>query len=181
MKLILGLFTALLLSACAGEQIVSVQVIEPPVPVRSVLRADQGWRLVDKGALLIDVRDPEVFAHSHIDRAINVPLPELVARHKGFKVKKSQLIVVYGTMSARAGVTRSLLVKHGYANAHDAGSFEDMVAVRPGALIKAWSYDIDAHMIQQERVLRFADKKTTKGVQRPQVESFAIGVPRTRH
>ena len=82
LKLITGLLTALTLSACAGEQIVPVQVIEPPVPVRSVLRANQGWRLVDKGALLIDVRDPGVFAHSHIDRAVNIPLPELVAQQE---------------------------------------------------------------------------------------------------
>lgn len=177
LKLILGLLTALFLSACAGEQIVSVQVIEPPIPARSVLRANQGWRLVDKGALLIDVRDPEVFAHSHIERAINVPLPELVARHKSFKVKKNQLIVVYGTMSARAGVTRSLLVKNGYANAHDAGSFEDMVAVRPGALIKAWSYDTNAHLIQKDRALRLTNHKTVKSTQRSQVQAFDIGAP----
>lgn len=130
MKLILVIFGVLLLVSCASQPVAPV-VTDEPIPVRSVTNAAQGWRLVDKGALLIDVRDPEVFAHSHLADAINIPLPELVSKYRKFKVNKKQLIVVYGSSASRAGVTRALLARHGYANAHDAGSFDDMLFVRP--------------------------------------------------
>lgn len=130
MKLISGILSTFLLISCASQPVVTV-VIDDPIPVRSVTNAAQGWRLVDKGALLIDVRDPEVYAHSHLADAINIPLPELVSKYRKFKVDKKRLIVVYGASASRAGVTRALLTKHGYANAHDAGSFDDMLTVRP--------------------------------------------------
>lgn len=130
MKLIPGVLAALLLANCAAQPIAPL-VVDDPIPVRSVTQAAQGWRLVDKGALLIDVRDPEMFAHSHLADAINIPLPELVSKYRTFNVKKEQLIVVYGANANRAGVTNALLTKHGYANAHDAGSFDDMLALRP--------------------------------------------------
>lgn len=132
MRLITGFFLVLSLVGCASQPVVPVEIfVDEPVPVRSVTRAAQGWRLVDKGALLIDVRDPEVFEHSHLANAVNIPLPELVSRYRKFKVNKNQLIVVYGASASRAGVTRALLTKYGYANAHDAGSFDDMLSVRP--------------------------------------------------
>lgn len=130
MKLILGVLSTILLVSCASHPVAPV-IADEPIPVRSITNAAQGWRLVDKGALLIDVRDPEVFAHSHLADAINIPLPELVSKYRTFKVDKKQLIVVYGASASRAGVTRALLTKYGYANAHDAGSFDDMLAVRP--------------------------------------------------
>ena len=104
--------------------------INKPVYTRDVTREAQGWRLVGKGAVLIDVRDPEEYRAGHLKHAINIPLSEIVSAQKNFKLDKKQLMVVYGSKAQLAGVTRAILIRYGYANAHDAGSYEGMLATR---------------------------------------------------
>lgn len=132
-KLVSVFLLVAFVAGCASPPPPPRVVVRNPVPVRDVGREAQGWRLVDEGALLIDLRDPEVYAHSHLAHAINIPLPEIIAGHKKFPLIRNQLIVVYGGRAERAGATRALLTKHGFANAHDAGSYEVMLALRPGS------------------------------------------------
>ncbi len=133
MKLVSGFLLVLLLSGCATEQplppFTSIPVVKP-VYERDVTREAQGWRLVDRGALLVDVRDPEEYRAGHLAGAINIPLTEISTRQERLKVKKKQLMVVYGSKAHLAGVTRTILIKHGYFNVHSAGSYEGMLATK---------------------------------------------------
>lgn len=118
---------------CASERALPPATsipVDRPAYVRDVTREAQGWRLVEKGALLIDVRDPEEYWAGHLAHAINIPLTDIVAGQEKITVKKKQLIVVYGSKAQLAGVTRAILTTHGYANAHDAGSYEGMLATK---------------------------------------------------
>lgn len=139
MKLVFGALLSLLLIGCTTAPplppMKKVQ-INKPVYVRDVTREAQGWRLVEEGALLVDVRDPEEYRAGHLRRAINIPLSDMiigsnmVTGKRKFKINKKHLIVVYGSKAQLAGVTRSILIKHGFANAHDAGSYEGMLATK---------------------------------------------------
>lgn len=133
MKLVSGSLLVLLLMGCASERALPPAKkinINKPTYVRDVTREAQGWRLVGKGAVLIDVRDPEEYRAGHLKHAINIPLSEIVSAQKNFKLDKKQLMVVYGSKAQLAGVTRAILIRYGYANAHDAGSYEGMLATR---------------------------------------------------
>lgn len=134
MKLIFGSLLVLLLMGCTTADRplppATKILVKKPVYQRDVTREAQGWRLVERGALLIDVRDPEEFRAGHLESAINIPLTDIVAGTEKFRVTKKQLVVVYGSKAQLAGVTNALLIKRGYANAHSAGSYEGMLATK---------------------------------------------------
>lgn len=81
----------------------------------------EAHRLVDKGALLVDVRSVEEFADGHIAGAINLPVNDL-DRRMGELTPKDRSIVLYcrsGNRSARAART---LKNAGYSQVRDLGA-----------------------------------------------------------
>ena len=100
-----------------------------PAHAEMLTREAQGLKLhAAKGALLVDIRDREPYEAGHIESAINIPLPEIVARVARFGSNKNRFIVVYGEKDLNLGATIALLVKYGYSNAFNAGSYEGMIA-----------------------------------------------------
>ncbi|MDF2153831.1 rhodanese-like domain-containing protein [Vibrio sp. CAU 1672] len=93
-------------------------------------RAEQGWRLVEQGALLIDVRTPQEFAAGHLEHARNYPLSEFVS-HVAL-IDKSQPIVVYCRSGNRSGKAFDYLISQGYTQVHNAGGLEEMRSVQRG-------------------------------------------------
>ncbi|MBC7172924.1 MAG: rhodanese-like domain-containing protein [Polyangiaceae bacterium] len=77
-------------------------------------------RLVDEGALLLDVRTREEFAAGHLPGAINVPVQELSARI-GEVGPKDRPIVVYCRSGARSGSAARMLGGAGFSVIHDLG------------------------------------------------------------
>jgi phage shock protein E len=72
-------------------------------------RAEQGWQLIEQGAMIVDVRTPQEFSEGHLDNAVNFPQSEL---DKHFKdVKKDQLIVLYCRSGNRSARSMDLLKK----------------------------------------------------------------------
>lgn len=65
-------------------------------------------KLVESGALLVDVRSPGEFAGGHLPGAINVPVQEIGARAKEL-LKKGKPIVVYCASGMRSGSAASAL------------------------------------------------------------------------
>lgn len=61
----------------------------------------------DKGYLLIDVRDEQAFSEEHISDAVNVPLPQLVAKLSTFP--KEQPIYVIGDGEIEASYATAVL------------------------------------------------------------------------
>jgi rhodanese-related sulfurtransferase len=73
-------------------------------------------RLINKGALVIDVRKPEEFATGHIVNARNVVLERVQKGDEIHKQKGKILLAVCGD-GVSAGRAASLLRKAGYENA----------------------------------------------------------------
>jgi rhodanese-related sulfurtransferase len=80
------------------------------------ISANDAVRLINKGALVIDVRDSAKFGAGHIVNARNVALERLQQDEDAIDKKKNKVLVTVcdnGSMSAKAA---SLLRKAGYEN-----------------------------------------------------------------
>ncbi|EOX4962398.1 rhodanese-like domain-containing protein [Vibrio alginolyticus] len=87
-------------------------------------RAEQGWQLIDKGAMIVDVRTPQEFSEGHLDNAVNFPLSEL---DKHFQdVDKDQAIVLYCRSGNRSGKAYQYLQTQGFTNLHNAGGLGEL-------------------------------------------------------
>jgi len=88
---------------------------------RGDLDPAEAHSLVDKGALLVDVRTREEFAAGHLPNAVNVPVQELDER-LGELGPRERPLVVYcrsGNRSARAAGT---LARAGFTAVHNLGA-----------------------------------------------------------
>ncbi len=72
--------------------------------------------LVEKGYVLIDIRDKEEYLRYHIDGAINIPIYETVEKIKEVYSDKSTKIIIYCTTGVRSSVIKNKLKKLGYIN-----------------------------------------------------------------
>lgn len=87
----------------------SVWAILPPM--KEVSPAE-GRQLVEQGALLVDVREPEEYASVHAEGAQLVPLSEFEARYSELPKDKTLVMICRsGARSQRAG---ELLLEQGY-------------------------------------------------------------------
>lgn len=89
----------------------------------SGITAADAKALVQKGAVLVDVRTPEEFAGGHIEGALNIPIDDLDAR-KG-ELKKDADIVVYCRSGGRSARGKALLAGAGYSKVHDLGAMSN--------------------------------------------------------
>ena len=90
-----------------------------------------GWHLIAEGALLVDVRTPAEFASGHLDGAINISHEQTADRLSEYGDDKSRSIVVYCRSGNRSGIAEGILAEHGFANVHNGGGYEAMLAVKP--------------------------------------------------
>jgi rhodanese-related sulfurtransferase len=75
--------------------------------------------LVEKGAVLVDVRSAGEFGGGHIKGAKNIPVGEIGAR--AGELPKEKTIVVYCRSGARSGQAKSILAAKGFADVHNLG------------------------------------------------------------
>jgi rhodanese-related sulfurtransferase len=73
-------------------------------------------RLINKGALVIDVRKPEEFEKGHIVNARNVPLEEM-QKGDAINKQKSKILLAVDADGSAAGRAAGHLRKAGYENA----------------------------------------------------------------
>ena len=59
-----------------------------------IYQAGEVRKLLDQGAQLIDVLDPEDFEHSHLPGAINIPLKALTAATTS-RLDRNRPVIVY--------------------------------------------------------------------------------------
>ena len=78
-------------------------------------------RLVEEGALLVDVRTPEEFAAGHLPTAVNIPVQELDRRLSELE-PKDRRIVLYCRSGNRSGRAARILRSAGYSALHDLGA-----------------------------------------------------------
>lgn len=78
-------------------------------------------RLVEGGALLLDVRTPGEFAGGHLPSAVNVPVGELGGR-LGSLAPKDRAVVVYCASGVRSAVAAGVLRDAGFSTVKNLGA-----------------------------------------------------------
>lgn len=82
---------------------------------------EEARRLVEGGALLLDVRTQEEFAAGHLPNALNIPVQELDRRLADVG-PKGRGIVLYCRSGNRSGEAARMLKEAGYSAVHDLGA-----------------------------------------------------------
>jgi len=68
-------------------------------------------------SIIIDVREPEEFAASHVSGAINIPLGQIQSGNVNLEgANKSDTIVVYCSSGNRSSQAKAILEGRGYTN-----------------------------------------------------------------
>jgi len=97
-----------------------------PLPDRDPALAK---KLVEQGAVLLDVRTEEEFDDEHLDGAAHIPVQQL--KGKMGKVKEltggapTKPIVVYCASGARAGTAKEMLTEAGHTKVTNLGGMDD--------------------------------------------------------
>jgi phage shock protein E len=76
--------------------------------------------LVEQGAQLVDVREPQEYRQSALPGALNVPLQAIQqALHL---LDRDSPVLVYCATGRRSGMAKYLLEAHGFSEVHNIGS-----------------------------------------------------------
>ncbi len=89
---------------------------------------EKAWELIDKGALLIDVRTKEEFRGGHLASALNIEYENIAQISQAIGQDKNRSVVLYCRSGNRASVVLSELSKLGYNNIYNAGGLSAMQA-----------------------------------------------------
>ena len=82
--------------------------------------------LKSKGALFVDVRSAGEFASACAPGTINIPLPELGSRLT--EIPKSVPVVLCCASGTRSGMAKLLLMKNGYRQVYNIGTWGKLLA-----------------------------------------------------
>ncbi len=80
--------------------------------------------IVNKGAFLVDVREPAEFAEGSVKGAVNIPLGTVSAQIGKFKGREN--IVVFCRSGNRSGQAKSILEQNGITNVINGGTWQDV-------------------------------------------------------
>lgn len=76
-------------------------------------------RMLQDGAILVDVRSPQEYREGHLEGAILIPEYELMGKHsKAFKAK-DETIILYCSNGLRSKKAQRKLEKQGYTNVYN--------------------------------------------------------------
>ena len=91
--------------------------------IKSILGLNTDTKVIEQGAVIIDVRSAGEFATGHIKGALNIPLE--IVESKADDLKKYPQVVVYCRSGNRSGQACRYLMQSGLNNVIDAGSIND--------------------------------------------------------
>ena len=80
--------------------------------------------LIEKGALLVDVREPAEFAEGTARDAVNIPLGTVATQLEKFKGKEN--IIVFCRSGNRSGQAKVILEQNGFKHVTNGGSWEEV-------------------------------------------------------
>jgi rhodanese-related sulfurtransferase len=104
------LATAAVLAAAA----VAIYEIRERLQAFAALSAMQAVRLMNQGALIIDLRGKELYDAGHIGDARNVPAAELESQAESFKKWRDKAVITYCDSGASGASAARTLTKLGF-------------------------------------------------------------------
>jgi rhodanese-related sulfurtransferase len=90
------------------------------------LELSQVQKLLDQGALLVDVRGKDEYDRGHLPNAVNLPLDTLQTQCEALKQKN---ILLYCASGMRSHIATELLRKNGVEFAHDLGAMDRVKSI----------------------------------------------------
>lgn len=85
------------------------------------IKPEDARRMVQEGAVLVDVRSAGEFSGGHLPGALNVALPELGAK-VGQLGPKDKPVILYCASGTRSSMARGVLKRLGFTQAHNLGA-----------------------------------------------------------
>lgn len=76
-------------------------------------------RMLQDGAILVDVRSPQEYREGHLEGAILIPEYELISKHSKTFESKDETIIVYCSNGLRSKKAQRKLEKLGYTNIYN--------------------------------------------------------------
>ena len=83
--------------------------------------------IMDNNTVLIDVRTKTEFLSGHLEKAINIPHTEIEKKINSITKDTAQQIVLYCRSGRRSGIAQKALMKMGYKNVVNGGSYKDLI------------------------------------------------------
>jgi phage shock protein E len=90
----------------------------------------RAWRLIDDGALLIDVRSRQEYEAGHLENSINIEHDKIEKIAEVIGEDKDREVVVYCRSGRRSGEAKKSLEKYGYKNIHNGLGYEGLKKAR---------------------------------------------------
>ena len=75
-------------------------------------------KILNMGAILVDVRSPQEFKEGHLEGAILIPEYELLSKYREMLKNKEKIIILYCSNGLRSKRAQEKLKKLGYKNVH---------------------------------------------------------------
>lgn len=98
--------------------------VEDTYPAPGRISPATARRMLEQGALLVDVRTPSEYRERHLEGAVNIPLQLLSARLHELR-ERGVPVIVYCRSGSRSAVAMLLLREQGLKHVYDAGSIRD--------------------------------------------------------
>jgi len=76
-------------------------------------------KMIEQGAILLDVRSPQEYEEGHLENAILLPFYEMKQKAKTILPSKEQKIIVYCSTGHRSKKAQKILEKLGYKHVYD--------------------------------------------------------------
>tara|TARA_R110002167_G_scaffold17777_15_gene67574 strand:+ start:1030 stop:1398 length:369 start_codon:yes stop_codon:yes gene_type:complete len=90
-------------------------------------REQIAWKLIEQGALVIDVRTTEEYATSHLANALHIPYQAIEKQFTLLEIRKDRPVVLYCRSGNRAGIAYKTLEDSGYTALHNGGGLEGLI------------------------------------------------------
>lgn len=88
------------------------------------------WKMIDQGALLIDVRTDREYVDGHLVDAILIPHQRIVDQFARLEIRKDRRVVLYCRSGRRAEVAERALRKVGYTNLFNGGGYPALIGYK---------------------------------------------------
>ena len=95
---------------------------------------EEAKRLLQGGAVIVDVRSEGEFASGHVEGAVNIPLDQVTKRLVETVPDQNTPVLMHCHSGGRSGIAVGLARRKGYANAFNLGSLR-----RTRAMVKEGS------------------------------------------
>jgi phage shock protein E len=97
-------------------------------------QAREGWKMIEDGALVIDVRSESEYLDGHLEGALHIPYQNTDDLMYYIGENKDRPVVMYCGSGRRVGLAIDALERLGYTNLHNATGIEALLATEPGTV-----------------------------------------------